>query len=469
LTGTLWQRFSLRTQMLLIFVGCLGLAGISTVFLNAYLIASLTESMRRQALNLTLDVGERASREIAALLEEDGTERLAEIQHNPKLGRQLDIILGIDKKVLLVRVDDANGVTVFAEGGIDPDVVELRTHDESFEENVRGGDFDHVREQLRKSHPKVRIEEIPIRSKNGLLGHLRFLISESPIYADIEAASAEVTRLLWSVLLAFVGVLTLALYLMTRLFRRHVSLLGENQRLDRMAYLGTLASGLAHEIRNPLNAMAVNLTVADEEIREGGEDSPEIVRRALGMIQREVARLSRSVTSFMEFAHPEVNRQERTELSPLLSEVLELVRPQIEESGAEVEVDLPENAAVMADFSGLRQVLYNVILNGLQAMMSSRNGDRPRRLIIGGRRESAQWFLWIEDTGPGLPAGGEERIFEVFHTTKAGGSGFGLAIARGIIEAHDGDIRARPAESGGTRFEITLPETGQKGKGLRNR
>ena len=125
-----------------------------------------------------------------------------------------------------------------------------------------------------------------------------------------------------------------------------------------------------------------------------------------------------------------------------------------------VEVNLPKDAELEADFSGLRQVLYNVVLNAIQAM-----ADSPvdkRRLQIGGRRESAQWFLWVRDTGPGVPEGEEDKVFEVFHSTKAAGSGFGLSIARAIIDSHDGDIRMRRAEGGGSQVEIILPETGRR-------
>lgn len=149
-------------------------------------------------------------------------------------------------------------------------------------------------------------------------------------------------------------------------------------------------------------------------------------------------------------------------------EVLELLQPHLEEGKIRTVVDLPEDTWLEADFSGLRQVLYNVVLNGVQAMTDAGIPEESRCLLIGGRRESAQWFLWVEDDGPGIPPEKREKVFEVFETNKAAGSGFGLAIARGIIQSHGGDIRARAGEKGGARIEITLPETGrswrQKGK-----
>jgi signal transduction histidine kinase len=206
--------------------------------------------------------------------------------------------------------------------------------------------------------------------------------------------------------------------------------------------------------------MSVNLSVAEEEIAVGDAKALDTTRRILDLLRREIGRLNRSVTGFMEFAHPAVDRRERTPLRPLVEEVLELLRPQIEECGASVETLVPADAELLADFSGLRQVLYNVIVNALQAMAASAKG-RARNLTIGGRRESAQWLLWIEDTGPGVSPGEEEKIFEVFQSTKAAGTGLGLSIARAIIASHDGDIRAVRREGGGLRVEVILPEIGQ--------
>jgi signal transduction histidine kinase len=369
--------------------------------------------------------------------------------------------------VLAACVVNARGEVVRADFGSNNVLWRMRHGPHVVETEITpdASNFNGIALRLRQIDPTVRTKpvEIPILKNQTMLGRLRLLISESDIYREIEADAREITRRLWSVVLAFVGVLGLALYLMARLFHRQIHLLQENEKLDRMAYVGTLASGLAHEIRNPLNAMSVNLSVAEEELAASNGAVSPTAGRALGLLRREIGRLNRTVGSFMEFAHPSVERRERTRLRPLVNEVLDLLQPQIEESGTEVEVDVPEDAELLADFSGLRQVLYNVILNAIQAMSGAGKEDGPpRRLSIGGRRESAQWLLWVEDTGPGIPAGDEDRIFEVFHSTKAAGSGFGLSIARAIIASHDGDIRPRRREEGGLRIEITLPETGPR-------
>ena len=449
-------RFSLRTQILLVCILCLGMMGIGIVLLNTFLIARLKEDMRERALLLA---EETAGDQIRALLLRNRESGAPVAGNASEITQQVQLVLRGKHNLVAFCLLDPQGNVILSDVGHTAEMISLQKNNDGVKALLSVKDLDSIEVQLRRTHPELRRVESPVDRQDATKGNMQFLISETGSYKEIDSAARSITKHLWSVLLAFTGVLALGLYLMARSFRRQVRLIQDNERLDRMAYVGTLASGLAHEIRNPLNAMAVNLTVAEEEAVAGQEGSTDIIRRALAHIQREVKRLNRSVTHFMEFALPETHRREKVNLRPVIEEVLELLKPQIEESGTPVTLDLPEEAWLEADFSGLRQVLYNVILNALQAMAGQEPGNR--RLTIGGRRESAQWFLWIDDTGEGIPAGEEKKVFEVFHSTKAAGSGFGLAIARAIIKSHDGEIAARCREQGGTRIEITLPETGR--------
>lgn len=450
---------SFRTQFFLIGVFCLGLLGVGSVFLNAYVIAGLKEDMKQHAFLLAEEQARRVSEEIQKKVEAQGAKGLLAAKNDPLLAQQVEVLLQGNKNVMAVCILDSEGNVVMANTGVTPEMVELRKDKQGgVQANFDPANFNSIKVRLRPTHPRLEEVKVPIGHKHQTLGNLRFLISTSGIYRDIEASSREISRRIWSAMLGFVGVVALGLFLMARLFRRQVHLMEKNEQLDRMAYVGTLASGMAHEIRNPLNAMSVNLTVAEEELA-APECEPEILRRVVALLRRETTRLNQSVSSFMEFAMPQRFGKERTELRPVVEEVVELLRPRIEECGTEVSVVMPEDATVDADFSGLRQVLYNVMLNAVQAM-AERKGA-PNRLEVGARRESAQWLLWLEDTGPGIPAGQEEKIFEVFHSTKAAGSGFGLSIAKAIIQRHGGEILARRGERGGARFEITLPETGK--------
>ncbi|NQU43551.1 HAMP domain-containing histidine kinase, partial [bacterium] len=399
-----------------------------------------------------------AGEEMQQRLEEEGE---AGEDTVPLVAREMEIIVRKNENIMVVCFFDPEGNLVLSHSGMNPDMIRMRRSDEGHEASFDISDFDHIEVLLKDRHPLMRSIEVPVVRHDTPVGSMRLLISESAIYRDLELTAGQITRHLWSALLAFFGVLALGLYLTARLFKRQMFLMQENERLDRMAYVGTLASGLAHEIRNPLNAMAVNLSVADEELAAGEAGSTDLVRRAIKLLRREADRLNQSVTNFMQFARPDMSRCERTRLQPVVDEVLELLAPQLVETQTRVEVNLPDDNWLKADFSGLRQVLYNIVLNALQAMADKTPAER-RRIEIGGRRESAQWLLWVQDSGPGVAEGEVGRIFEVFHTTKAAGSGFGLSIARAIIDSHGGEISARNAETGGLRVEVTLPETGKQ-------
>ena len=456
--------WSFRTQMLLIFILCLAICGIGMVFLNAYVIGHLKDEMRQKALLLAEELGQKTTENIQGLFDKKGNETLQTLRSDKRLAQQLELTLKANNSVIAACIVDSQGNVVIESFGNNKMAYKLHDGEKELNAEINTPDpsnFTALGIRLRQIDPTLELKpvEVPIMKNEARMGRLRLLISQSDIYNDIEAAARQINRLLWSAQFAFVGVLALALYLMARLFRRQMHLLEENEKLDRMAYVGTLASGLAHEIRNPLNAMSMNVSIAEEEVAADGNGSnSETANRALGMLRREIGRLNRSVTSFMEFAHPAVDRREKTRLRPLIDEVVDLLKPQVEETGTQVEIDISDDTELLADFSGLRQVIYNVVLNAIQAMSENRKDGGVNRLIIGGRRESAQWLLWIEDNGPGVSAGDEERIFEVFHSTKAAGSGFGLSIARAVIASHDGEIRAMRGENGGLRIEITLPD-----------
>jgi signal transduction histidine kinase len=449
-------------QIVLVFILCLLLLGTGVILLNAYWISALEQVQRQQAHQMAEEQGRRAVQAILDALEQGGQEAsLQTLQSDTNLTQRLNAVLG---NYLAVRVVNENRELVMTSVGSTDIEISMETELDT-EGNPLPLDFRKIQLHLRQQNPELRTVplEIPIHQGQRLIGYLDFLVQESAIGRDMEMTGRQIGRLLWSLVFAFVSVLALGIYLVMLLSRRQVHLLAENEKLGRMAYVGTLASGLAHEIRNPLNAIAVNLSVAREELESNDPQSPEVLREAMGFMGREVERMNHSMTSFLAFARPEKVNAQTTDLRVVTTEILELLKPQIQEAEVRVAVELPEKAEVQADFSGLRQVLYNVILNAIQAMAEKTipNGETQnnRVLTIGGRRESAQWLLWVEDTGPGIPPGDEQRIFEAFHTTKAAGSGFGLSIARAIIDSHGGAIWARRASGGGARIEITLPET----------
>jgi signal transduction histidine kinase len=223
-------------------------------------------------------------------------------------------------------------------------------------------------------------------------------------------------------------------------------------RAEQLAWVGQMAAGIAHEIRNPL--MAMKLLVQAAADRPGG---PRLSPRDFRVLEEEITRLELIVSGFLDFARPPRPDQRPVPARPLLEQVLDGVRTRAELQGVRLELDPPGDGVVLhADANQLRQVLYNLLFNALDAQ------PRGGRVRVGVEIESAPGeepaaVLRVEDDGPGLPPALGENIFEPFVSTKESGLGLGLSICRRIAESHGGSVRAANRPDGGAVFAVRLP------------
>ncbi len=222
----------------------------------------------------------------------------------------------------------------------------------------------------------------------------------------------------------------------------------ELRRTDRLAAIGELAAGLAHEIRNPLGSMSGSIQM----MREGL--SPDAAsERLMGIVIREMDRLDRLIANFLQFARPSPPDARPVALGVLVEETLDLLRLNPDASGVEITTDIENGLRVLADLEQLRQVLWNLMLNAVQAMKPGGG-----TLRIGARASANGISIAVTDDGPGVPPEVVDRIFDPFFTTRPKGSGLGLAVVHRIVEAHRGRISVGPGPEGkGTRFVIELP------------
>jgi PAS domain S-box-containing protein len=221
------------------------------------------------------------------------------------------------------------------------------------------------------------------------------------------------------------------------------------RRSERLAALGTMAAGLAHEIRNPLNAAHLQLTLLQRRIdRNGASDIP-AVQEAARLVADELGRLTGLVREFLQFAKPQPLRLAQGDLRATVEEVVGLLSPEAQAAG--VELSLAEGPRVNAalDDERMKQVLHNLVRNAVEAVGTGGH-VRLRLETIDGEAH-----LFVEDDGPGLPSP-DAPIFEPFFTTKQGGTGLGLAIVHRIVTDHGGriSVESRP---GRTVFEVSLP------------
>lgn len=216
---------------------------------------------------------------------------------------------------------------------------------------------------------------------------------------------------------------------------------GEVQRLDRLAGLGRMALSIAHEIRNPLNAVAGFAGLLTRLHASGKE------RRYADRIVEGVRRVDAIIHNLLALARPG-----RRDFAPL--DLAAAVRATLSEwSAGAVQACLPEGPAlVRGDGAGVRRILENLLQNAVEA------GGPEVPIEVGLAARAGSFLLWVEDGGPGIPQERRQEIFEPFRSGREGGTGLGLAIVRGLVEAQGGRVQAADAQRlGGVRFEILLP------------
>ena len=214
---------------------------------------------------------------------------------------------------------------------------------------------------------------------------------------------------------------------------------------NRLAAISRLTSGVAHEIKNPLNAIALHLEVLKTKL---AEPEPEIE-----VIASEIARLDRVVRTFLDFNRPIVMRMQDLEFGGLCGEIANLVRLDAGKKNIRVEYESPRKPMfVRGDPDLLKQAILNVVVNGIEAMKEG--GCLRLRLS----RVAGEVELAVSDEGPGIPAELREKIFNLYYSTKAKGSGIGLAITFRVVQLHNGTIELNSELSKGTTFFIRFPE-----------
>lgn len=216
---------------------------------------------------------------------------------------------------------------------------------------------------------------------------------------------------------------------------------------EKMAAVGQLAAGIAHEIRNPLASMSGSLQLLDSSFTSDNAEEKKLMRIAL----REIDRLNNLITEFLDFVRPEVLKEDPVDINQVLRDVLEMAKlnGSLRKDIQQV-VDLQAARSIPGHRDKLKQALLNIIMNAYQSMNESAD---PAIEVTSRDRDDAV-VVTIKDRGCGIDAVGLRRIFEPFHTTKPKGTGLGLAITHKIIENHQGRIYVESTKGVGTEFTL---------------
>jgi signal transduction histidine kinase len=239
-----------------------------------------------------------------------------------------------------------------------------------------------------------------------------------------------------------------------------VEQLEERERLrDRLASLGEMAAGIAHELKNPLAGIEVMAGLLRRQVPQVGD-----AQSLLADIITEAKLANAIVMEMLEFVRPVRLQVERTDLAEVLHQAVTMAETKVPRRDVEVRINLaPSLPAIDGDQHQLSQVFTNLLANALEAL------DGRGHITIGvatgmieedpalGIPPTPTVVVDVEDDGPGVPAEAQDKIFDPFFTTKPQGSGLGLAIVRKIVDAHDGRIDVNSSAGRGTRFRVTIP------------
>jgi signal transduction histidine kinase len=316
----------------------------------------------------------------------------------------------------------------------------------------------------------------PFALENTQVGLVRLGLSTESLTQVARQAQRNILLYSLGLLLVGIGGAVAIFWIQARYLAERRALEATMASEQRLSAVGNLAAGVAHEIRNPLNAISIGLQRLRREFAPGEPEAREEYARFTEIIQGEVARLSDIVSRFLSLARPSRLTLTEAPLTPLLEELLTLLESQA--SGQQIALVKAlrlDETRVRMDRPQLTQAFMNLLLNAMQAMprggtlrVTAKRVKRSTRRMVDSSRPIDQSTtrpidtgdfieIAIADTGPGIPAEHLDRIFEPYFTTKEGGTGLGLALAGKIIQEHQGSIRVENSPGSGAVFTVLLP------------
>ena len=277
---------------------------------------------------------------------------------------------------------------------------------------------------------------IPLRTKTAIIGVLNVYTGEPRCFDDDDL------RLL--TLLASQSAIAIE---NAKLHRDEMETRERLRQSEKLAALGTLSAGLAHELRNPLNTVSMLMYAMGQDMLAGSAFANDVE-----IVQSELARMSLLIEQFLEFARPRPPHFQRERIEEVMEETLLLIGPEARTRGIRVVRDWSKDLPpVWADGTQIKQVFLNLLLNAMQAM--SHGGTLTVRIAVSG----GSLLTAVMDEGEGISPEVRAKLFEPFFSTKQGGTGLGLSISQRIIEGHNGRLRLSSQPGAGTSVIIRLP------------
>jgi signal transduction histidine kinase len=230
------------------------------------------------------------------------------------------------------------------------------------------------------------------------------------------------------------------------------------KRQEQLAEMGKLAAGLAHELKNPLSTLKLNLQLLEEDLAGIPGDIAQRSITRVGTLKKEADRLRQTLDNFLRYAGRIELSTQTVSLNAIIEELLDFFIPQAQAAGVRVLASLtPDDPQCRLDANLFKQALLNLLLNALQAMPADGGGGEHRELHVRTLSAKETAILYVSDTGVGIEPDHLPRIFDAYFTTKKGGTGLGLPTTRRLIEEHGGHITVDSMRGQGTTFRVELP------------
>jgi signal transduction histidine kinase len=445
------KRGSLVSRRLLIAALALGLFLLFDIALFGWMIfRSLSQREVEEVLLETRLEAETLAEQIARSTEGRGDDLFTALASEAVVQRYMEARLRERGIVSSLEVRDRAGRLVYTVSTevlipVDPglevplDSPELAPGSEVQTEVVSQGSFSY----------EVPDVQVPI----GDIGTLQIGVDPQALRLRIEKLRRDLIREASLIGGVTVALLLSAYLIIWMLYRRSRRFEVQAAEAERMAYIGTLASGLAHEIRNPLNSLSLNMQMLGEELPNAGAGGSGA--RLLEITRAEIGRLERLVTDFLSYARPRPPELEEVAAAELLDRTRQMLCGAARNHGVKLEaIDSTGGARLLVDPAQVRQLLLNLAQNALAA-----TEERGRAAVVRLRaeRRGATAVLAVEDNGAGIPAADRERVFDLFYSTKKGGTGLGLAIVDRIAKNHGGRVDLESEPGKGTVFSVLLP------------
>ncbi len=235
-----------------------------------------------------------------------------------------------------------------------------------------------------------------------------------------------------------------------RFFIKRASMEGD-VRQKQLEELSKLTGGLAHEIKNPLSTIKVNLQLISENLDAGDPDSSRLLRK-IQILQKETDRLTLILDGFLRYIGKAELHLKASDINTLTSDVVDFYTPQARANDVTLRLGLCNGPLICnIDQDMIKQVMLNLFINAQQAI------PQAGEIIVRTERRQHEAVITVSDTGKGIEADKFDKIFEAYYTSRPGGSGLGLPTAKKIVEAHNGNIAVDSQPGRGTSFTITLP------------